>query len=219
MASTPESRRERVDLLKKRLRERVLVLDGATGTALQDENLTTADFGGEAYEGCNENLVFTRPDVVKRISQKYLEAGADIVETNTFGATPLVLGEYGLSHKAFEINKIACELAREACQEYSTPDWPRFVAGSIGPTTKSISVTGGISFDELSEQRGNAALAMLSLAQVYERRGDDERALRDRRTARRGPPRPGGWPWPRTGSARPAPAWRWSVTVARSTQP
>jgi 5-methyltetrahydrofolate--homocysteine methyltransferase len=150
MIKVPETRRERVELLRKRLRERVLVLDGATGTALQDEKLTAADFGGEALEGCNENLVFTRPDVVRRISQKYLAAGADIVETNTFGATPLVLGEYGLSDKAFEVNKIACELARDACREYSTPEWPRFVAGSIGPTTKAISVTGGITFDELA---------------------------------------------------------------------
>src|SRR4051812_11637305 len=100
----PESRRERVALLQQRIREKVLVLDGATGTALQDEKLTADDFGGEALEGCNENLVFTRPDVVKRISTKYLEAGADIVETNTFGATPLVLAEYGLADKAFEVN-------------------------------------------------------------------------------------------------------------------
>ncbi len=127
------------------------MLDGATGTALQDENLTAADFGGAALEGCNENLVFTRPDVVKRISTKYLEAGADIVETNTFGATPLVLAEYGIADKCYEVNKRACELAREACAEYSTFEWPRFVAASIGPTTKAISVTGGITFDELSE--------------------------------------------------------------------
>ena len=151
MTQVTENRKERVELLKKRIREKVLVLDGATGTALQDENLTAADFGGEALEGCNENLVFTRPDVVKRISQKYLEAGADIVETNTFGATPLVLAEYGIQDKCFEVNKRACELAREACREFSTPEWPRFVAASIGPTTKAISVTGGITFDELSE--------------------------------------------------------------------
>jgi 5-methyltetrahydrofolate--homocysteine methyltransferase len=147
----PQSRKERTNSLRARLKERVLVLDGATGTALQEENLTAKDFGGEEFEGCNENLVFTRPDVVKRISAKYLAAGADIVETNTFGATPLVLGEYGLSEKAYAVNKIACELAREACAEVATLEWPRFVAGSIGPTTKAISLTGGITFDELSE--------------------------------------------------------------------
>ncbi len=146
-----DTRKERTALLRKRLREKILVLDGATGTALQDEQLTAADFGGEAYEGCNENLVLTRPDVIKRIHQKYLKAGADIVETNTFGSTPLVLAEYDLAHKHYEINTKACQLAREACEEFSTPDWPRFVAASIGPTTKAISVTGGITYDELAE--------------------------------------------------------------------
>lgn len=148
----PENRRERTALLRNRLRERVLVLDGGTGTALQDENLTAKDFGGEELEGCNENLVLTRPDVIKRLHEKYLKAGADIVETDTFGGTPMVLGEYGLSDKAYEINRKACEIAREACREFSTPEWPRFVAASIGPTTKAISVTGGITFDELQEQ-------------------------------------------------------------------
>ena len=146
------NRKERVELLRSRLKEKILVLDGGTGTALQDENLTAKDFGGEEYEGCNENLVLVRPDVVRRLHEKYLKAGADIVETNTFGATPMVLGEYGLSEKAHEINKLACELAREMCEKYSTPAWPRFVAGSIGPTTKAISVTGGITFDQLSDQ-------------------------------------------------------------------
>jgi 5-methyltetrahydrofolate--homocysteine methyltransferase len=151
MNKVPENRRERTALLRNRLRERVLVLDGGTGTALQDENLTAKDFGGEALEGCNENLVLTRPDVIKRLHEKYLKAGADIVETDTFGGTPMVLGEYGLSEKTYEINKLACEIARKACAEFSTPEWPRFVAASIGPTTKAISVTGGITFDELQE--------------------------------------------------------------------
>lgn len=152
MQNSPLTRKERTDLLKKRIRERVLVLDGGTGTALQDENLTAKDFGGDTFEGCNENLVLTRPDVIRRLHEKYLKAGADIVETDTFGGTPMVLGEFGLSEKTYEINKRACELAREMAEKYSTPDWPRFVAASIGPTTKAISVTGGITFDELSEQ-------------------------------------------------------------------
>ena len=134
----PEYRAERSKLLRERIRKRVLVLDGATGTALQDANLTAKDFGGEALEGCNENLVLTRPDVIKKVHTDYLAAGADIVETDTFGGVPFVLGEYGLSEKAYEINKRACEIAREACAEFSTADWPRFVAGSIGPTTKAI---------------------------------------------------------------------------------
>lgn len=148
----PETRKERVDLLRRRLKERVLVLDGATGTALQDANLTAADFGGEKYEGCNEYLVITRPDVIKGVHTRYLQAGADIVETDTFGGTPMVLGEFDLADRAHEINKRACEIAREACREFSTPDWPRFVAGSIGPTTKALSVTGGITYSELVDQ-------------------------------------------------------------------
>ena len=100
--------------LRELLRERILVLDGAMGTMLQQENLTAADFGGAHLEGCNENLNITRPDVVLRIHHKYLEAGADIVETNTFGSTPLVLVEYGLGDRAREISRRAAELASQA---------------------------------------------------------------------------------------------------------
>ncbi|MFL6212766.1 MAG: methionine synthase [Blastocatellia bacterium] len=140
---------ERTRLLEELLAERILVLDGATGTAIQSHNLTAEDFGGPQLEGCNENLVFTRPDVVLDIHRGYLEAGADIIETNTFGGTPIVLAEYGLQDVAFEQNQRAAELARQAAAEYSTSNRPRFVAGSMGPTTKSISVTGGVTFDEL----------------------------------------------------------------------
>lgn len=130
---------------------RILVLDGATGTALQDLNLTAADFGGEDLEGCNENLVLTRPDIVARVHDMYLEAGCDIVETNTFGATPIVLDEYKLGHQAYEINRRAAEIARASCAKFDAPDRTRFVAGSIGPTTKSLTLTGGITFEELIE--------------------------------------------------------------------
>src|SRR6266576_2928194 len=105
-------------------------------------NLTATDFGGAALEGCNENLVRTRPDVVLDIHRKYLEAGADLIETDTFGGAPLVLGEYGLAAEAHELNKRAAELARQAADELSTPQKPRYVAGSMGPTTKAITVTG-----------------------------------------------------------------------------
>src|SRR3989449_7966586 len=101
-----------VKALRELLAQRILVLDGAMGTMLQQRNLTAADFGGAALEGCNENLVRTRPDVVLEIHRKYLEAGADIIETDTFGSTPLVLGEYGLSDEAYELSKRAAELAR-----------------------------------------------------------------------------------------------------------
>jgi 5-methyltetrahydrofolate--homocysteine methyltransferase len=135
--------------LKELLAERILVLDGAMGTMLQQRDLTAADFGGPALEGCNENLVRTRPDVVLDIHRKYFEAGADVVETNTFGSTPLVLAEYGLEADALELSKRAAALARQAAEEYSTPGKPRFVAGSMGPTTKAITVTGGVTFEGL----------------------------------------------------------------------
>jgi len=144
-------RADRTKLLKSLLDERILVLDGAMGTMIQQVNLTADDFGGAALEGCNENLVLTRPDVIRDIHKKYFEAGADIVETDTFGSTPLVLAEYGLADKCHEINVAAARIAREAAEEFSTLNKPRFVAASIGPTTKAITVTGGVTFDGLIE--------------------------------------------------------------------
>src|SRR5271154_2119244 len=135
--------------LRELLRDRILILDGAMGTMLQQEDLTAADFGGPHLEGCNENLVITRPDVVLGIHKKYLEAGSDIIETNSFGGTPIVLAEYGLGDRALELNRRAAELARQAADEFSTSARPRFVAGSMGPTTKAISVTGGVTFEGL----------------------------------------------------------------------
>jgi 5-methyltetrahydrofolate--homocysteine methyltransferase len=137
--------------LEELMRERLLVLDGAMGTMLQQRHLTASDFGGAALEGCNENLVRTRPDVVLDIHRKYFEAGADIVETDTFGSTPLVLAEYGLAADAHPLSKRAAELARQAADEYSTSAKPRFVGGSMGPTTKAITVTGGVTFEELRQ--------------------------------------------------------------------
>jgi 5-methyltetrahydrofolate--homocysteine methyltransferase len=135
--------------LRELLRQRILILDGAMGTMLQQENLTAADFGGPELEGCNENLVLSRPDVVLGIHRKYLEAGSDIIETNSFGSTPVVLAEYGLGEHSRKISRAAAELARKAVDEFSNPAKPRFVAGSMGPTTKAISVTGGITFEQL----------------------------------------------------------------------
>ena len=133
--------------MKELLKKRILVLDGAMGTAIQGHHLTAADFGGTELEGCNENLVLTRPDIIQGIHESYLKAGCDIVETNTFGATPLVLEEYGLGAKAYEINVAAARLAKKACEKHETAERQRFVAGSIGPTTKAISVTGGVTFE------------------------------------------------------------------------
>src|SRR6058998_2298196 len=142
---------ESAKALRELLAQRILVLDGAMGTMLQQRNLTAEDFGGAALEGCNKNLVRTRPDVVLDIHRKYFEAGSDIVETNSFGGAPIVLAEYGLAADAHLLNKRAAEFARQAADEFSTPGKPRFVAGSMGPTTKAITVTGGVTFEELRE--------------------------------------------------------------------
>jgi len=147
--------------LRELLGQRVLVLDGAMGTMLQQRNLTAQDFGGATLEGCNEVLVRTRPDVVLDIHRKYFAAGADIVETDTFGGTPLVLGEYGLETEALELNKKAAELARLAAAEFETVGKPRFVAGSMGPTTKAITVTGGVTFEGLRENYYTQAKGLL----------------------------------------------------------
>ena len=147
MRDLKESARALRDLLS----QRILVLDGAMGTMLQQRNLTAEDFGGAALEGCNENLVRTRPDIVLDIHRKYFEAGSDIVETNSFGGAPIVLAEYGLAADAPLLNRRSAELARQAADELSTPAKARFVAGSMGPTTKAITVTGGVTFEELRD--------------------------------------------------------------------
>src|SRR2546422_105502 len=142
---------ESAKALRELLSQRILVLDGAMGTMLQQRELSAADFGGAALEGCNENLVRTRPDVVLDIHRKYFESGSDIVETNSFGGAPIVLAEYGLAADAHLLNKRAAELARQAADKFSTATRPRFAAGSMGPTTKAITVTGGVTFHELRE--------------------------------------------------------------------
>ena len=130
--------------LRDALGQRILVLDGAMGTMIQEAGLTAADFGGAAYEGCNEHLTLTRPDVIRAIHAAYLEAGADIVSTNTFGCAPYVLGEYGLAERAYELSRAAARLAREVAGA-------RFVVGAMGPGTRSISVTRNVTFDEVRE--------------------------------------------------------------------
>jgi len=153
--------RGREDELRELLHRRLLVLDGAMGTMLQDRNLSAADFGGEALEGCNENLILTRPDVISSVHDAYLAAGADVVETGTFGAVRHVLAEYGLQDKAREICRRGAELAREAAKRRATADAPRFVAGALGPGTKTISVTGGITYDEVLTNYAEAAAGLL----------------------------------------------------------
>ncbi len=138
----------RLPALKDALLARVLVLDGAMGTMLQALPLTADDFGGAAHEGCHEILVRTRPDIISGIHRAYLEAGADLIKTNSFGATRLALGEYGLQSETRALNVAAAQLAR---READAASGSRFVAGSVGPTAKAISVTGGVTFPELVE--------------------------------------------------------------------
>src|SRR5882757_460868 len=142
---------DRIQHLKKLLAERILVLDGAFGTFVLGENLSAEDYGGVKLEGCNENVVRTRPDLIRRMHAGFLEVGADIIETASFGSTPIVLAEYGLADDAHELNRIAAMLAREEADRFSTSSKPRFVAGSMGPTTKSISITGGVTFEQMSD--------------------------------------------------------------------
>src|SRR5256884_2190983 len=137
--------------LRELLSQRILVLDGAMGTMLQQRGLAAADFGGPELEGCNENLVRTRPDVVLYIPRKFLQAGADIIETNSFNGTKSDLIDYGVADQSYELMSKAAHLARQAADEFSTPSKPRFVAGSMGPTRKAITVTGGITFDHLRQ--------------------------------------------------------------------
>ena len=137
------------------LDSRVLVYDGAMGTNIQRHNPTPDDFGGKALEGCNDNLVLTRPDIIQAIHESFLAVGCDVVETCTFQSTPHRLREWGLEDKTRELNVQAARLARAACDKYSTPDRPRFVAGSIGPTgmlpSSSDPALGNITFAALAD--------------------------------------------------------------------
>ncbi|MBM4372306.1 MAG: homocysteine S-methyltransferase family protein, partial [Deltaproteobacteria bacterium] len=126
--------------------ERVVVLDGAMGTMIQAAAPAPEDFRG--LDGCNEILVETRPDLILDIHAAYLQAGCDAVETDTFGANGVVLGEYGVAARTEELNRIAASLARRAALDFSSPDRPRFVLGSIGPGTRLPSL-GHISFQDL----------------------------------------------------------------------
>ncbi len=128
------------------VKDRVIIYDGAMGTQIQARDLALADYWDK--EGCSEILVLSRPDVIRDIHAAYFEAGADVVETNTFGATRIVLGEYDLQHQVSEINAAAVRIAKEVAAQFSTPERPRFVAASVGPTTKLPSL-GHIHYDSM----------------------------------------------------------------------
>ena len=149
-AQPPVARRPytRAAQLTQIMRERIVVLDGAMGTMIQRYKLSEADYRGTRFadhhkdlKGNNEMLQLTKPEVIREIHEQYLAAGADLIETNTFGATTVAQDDYDLADLAYEMNLAAARLARACCDQYSTPDKARFVAGAIGPTPKTASIS------------------------------------------------------------------------------
>ena len=136
--------------LLETLKERIVVFDGAMGTNLQVQNLTLDDFGGPRFEGCNENLLVTRPDAVEKVHAGFLDIGCDVVETNSFNGTPVDFAEYDIADKAYDMNVLAAQLAKRVASDYSTKDKPRWVAGSMGPGRK-LPTLGHISFKDLRD--------------------------------------------------------------------
>jgi 5-methyltetrahydrofolate--homocysteine methyltransferase len=132
------------------LKEKVVVFDGAMGSNLQSQNLSLEDWGGAQFENCSENLLYTRPDAIEKVHLGFLEAGVDVIETNSFGGGEVVLAEFGIADKAYDVNKKAAQLAKRLANDYSTAAQPRFVAGSIGPGTK-LPTLGHISYDALKK--------------------------------------------------------------------
>ncbi len=130
------------------LKERIVVFDGAMGTNLQVQNLTLEDFGGLRFEGCNENLLVTRPDAVENVHVAFLDVGCDVIETNSFNGTPVDFAEYDIGDKAYDMNVLAASLAKRVAADYSTKDKPRWVAGSMGPGRK-LPTLGHITFADL----------------------------------------------------------------------
>ena len=136
--------------LLETLKERIVVFDGAMGTNLQVQNLTLDDFGGPRFEGCNENLLITRPDAVEKVHAGFLDVGCDVVETNSFNGTPVDFAEYGVADKAYDMNVLAAQLAKRVASDYATKEKPRWVAGSMGPGRK-LPTLGHISYPELRD--------------------------------------------------------------------
>ncbi len=158
------------------LRQRIVIIDGAMGTMIQRLKLTEADFRGTRFadhpkdlKGNNELLVLTRPELIEGIHDAYVVAGADIIETNTFGATSIAQEDYGLAHLARELNVAAARIARKAANRHSTPEKPRFVAGALGPTPRTASISPdvndpgarNISFDQLRDAYREQAEGLL----------------------------------------------------------
>ncbi len=169
--------KKRNDLLKKSLKERILVMDGAMGTMIQNHRLSEEEFRGEKFKnwtqdikGNNDILSITQPDIIRDIHKEYLEAGADIIETNSFNATCISQADYGMEEVIYDLNFACARLAREACDEYSlkTPLKPRFVMGVLGPTSRTASLSPdvdnpafrNVSFDELVQTYKPAVRAL-----------------------------------------------------------
>src|SRR6266511_518600 len=147
--------------LAQAFESRILIMDGAMGTMIQARALEAADFGGPSLEGCNEHLNLTRPDVIRAIHEAYLDAGADLISPNSFGCAPYVLAEYGLAERCHDITLAGARLAREAADSRSTPERPRFVLGAMGPGTRTITVTGGVTFDQVLDAYHRQARALI----------------------------------------------------------
>ena len=158
------------------LRQRIAILDGAMGTMIQRFKLGEAQYRGERFKdferdvkGNNELLSLTRPDVIRDIHEGYLAAGADLIETNTFGATTIAQEDYGMADLAYEMNLASARIAREACDKFSTPDHPRFVAGALGPTPKTASISPdvndagarNVNFEQLRQAYGEQIKALV----------------------------------------------------------
>jgi 5-methyltetrahydrofolate--homocysteine methyltransferase len=142
------------------LKDRIVVFDGAMGTNLQVQNLSVDDYGGAQFEGCPEYLLVSRPEAVERVHAGFLEVGCDVVETDSFGGISYVLDEYGIGHMAYELNVKAAQLARRVASDFSTKERPRWVAGSMGPGTKSPTL-GHIAFKEVKAAYGEQARGLL----------------------------------------------------------
>ena len=169
-------RPDATEALTAALRERILVIDGAMGTAIQRDRPSEAGYRGERFadwptdlQGNNDLLTLTQPEIIAGIHREYLEAGADIIETNTFNATAISLSDYGMQELAYELNLEAARLARRVADEVSTPDRPRYVAGALGPTTRTASISPdvndpaarNVSFDQLVAAYSDATRGLL----------------------------------------------------------
>src|SRR3989454_5180876 len=142
------------------LRERIVVFDGAMGTNLHAQDLSVDDYGGPQFEGCPEHLLISRPEAVEKVHAGFLEVGCDVIETDSFGGASIVLAEYGIADKAYELNLRAAQLAKRVASDFSTKETPRWVAGSMGPTTK-LPTLGHIPFKDMKASYAEQARGLL----------------------------------------------------------